>query len=716
MIKELILLFCAISMVEPKTSNSNDSILFSVPQKKEQFSYPEECYGYERALEDVGVFTANKLTGKGVNIGFIESGIPTSFEYCAPDQYEYYGSIKNDHAKSVSSIAGGKKGIANDSKLFFACLEEFETYNDCLEWLVVDKKCNIVNVSRHIGASNSYGDYDYYNAVTDYYSNKYNVLFVCSNGNKDKAPYTSCPATSLNSISVAASNALREKAIININGNNLKEEYVDLLFGPNIYAPGYNVLGTPYFDLNDETVFSGTSCSAPFVSGIAALLMEEFPSLKENIPGLVSVIMCSGNNLSNQNNICEKEQGFGLVNYEQARKAALNLITLKKGNTTIEKRLFLRKKSKIRVVADYFVEGDNSDFAKINGAEVKKYDFSFSLKNLTTGQIINASAKSNFRFIDYLCTSEGEYSLIVNSSGEREIACSYYLEEEHPFVTVGQTYLDSCPTIQFNDDINSTEKRYDLYFMNYKGDIIVAKTNLSCTSYTLTKNEWNSLIDLRGREFYTYFIVKCNGKSIPSTPKVLYEPVDYKNKIQIKPSEWGFDGQYYYESDRKHLEESKLIKKGFEINSRRLRCGYIENSYIVLSPIRKNAGKAYLELTFSTPIYSYMFGITTWGTQESIYSGKYSGYVEEMDMNGVWSKSLDLINDIHLSNNFYHVDRYSSFTKQSGIYGLRFIVFGPATGDRNKGRICLDDIVLSPDYNNRNFLSSFYESIGGAIL
>lgn len=167
MIKELILLFCAISMVEPKTSNSNDSILFSVPQKKEQFSYPEECYGYERALEDVGVFTANKLTGKGVNIGFIESGIPTSFEYCAPDQYEYYGSIKNDHAKSVSSIAGGKKGIANDSKLFFACLEEFETYNDCLEWLVVDKKCNIVNVSRHIGASNSYGDYDYYNAVTD---------------------------------------------------------------------------------------------------------------------------------------------------------------------------------------------------------------------------------------------------------------------------------------------------------------------------------------------------------------------------------------------------------------------------------------------------------------------------------------------------------------------------------------------------------------------
>ena len=74
------------------------------------------------------------------------------------------------------------------------------------------------------------------------------------------------------------------------------------------------------------------------------------------------------------------------------------------------------------------------------------------------------------------------------------------------------------------------------------------------------------------------------------------------------------------------------------------------------------------------------------------------------------------LNDIHLSNNFYHVDMYSSFTKQSGIYGLRFIVFGPATGYRNKGRICLDDIVLSPDYNNRNFLSSFYESIGGVIL
>ena len=35
----------------------------------------------------------------------------------------------------------------------------------------------------------------------------------------------------------------------------------------------------------------------------------------------------------------------------------------------------------------------------------------------------------------------------------------------------------------------------------------------------------------------------------------------------------------------------------------------------------------------------------------------------------------------------------------------------PATGDRNKGRICIDDIVLSTNPNDTSFLTTEYEPI-----
>ena len=62
------------------------------------------------------------------------------------------------------------------------------------------------------------------------------------------------------------------------------------------------------------------------------------------------------------------------------------------------------------------------------------------------------------------------------------------------------------------------------------------------------------------------------------------------------------------------------------------------------------------------------------------------------------------------------MSEFSSFYSEilipfNGIDGIKFYMTSPATGDRNKGRICIDDIVLSLDPNDTDFISGNYEAI-----
>ena len=76
----------------------------------------------------------------------------------------------------------------------------------------------------------------------------------------------------------------------------------------------------------------------------------------------------------------------------------------------------------------------------------------------------------------------------------------------------------------------------------------------------------------------------------------------YSSRIEhsvykISPVDWNFDQRYYFENEG--LKSSTINSDDLVINSTRLRCGYIENEFINLSPNRYNAGDAYLELNFN---------------------------------------------------------------------------------------------------------------------
>jgi hypothetical protein len=288
-------------------------------------------------------------------------------------------------------------------------------------------------------------------------------------------------------------------------------------------------------------------------------------------------------------------------------------------------------------------------------------------------------------------------------------------------ITISNNYLDECPTFTWSTDMGSDYLHYnnfDLVFLNPRGQEVLRKNNIITTgetgSYTLTKSEWASIISVYGRTYYAYIVAR---QTLSFTSGNYYselfeftEPDDFNRKVQIKPNEWGFEPQYFFESNKEGHTTTTITDHGLTINTNRLRCGYIENSYVILSPKRENAGKAYLELYFDKPVYSYMFGITLWSNKEGLSSADCTAVVEVMDANGNWSIDMDLFRD--LPNGFsiktQQIDRYE-IACRNGIYGLRFVMTSPATGDRNKGRLCLDDIVLNTDPNDLWFISTFYE-------
>lgn len=88
------------------------------------------------------------------------------------------------------------------------------------------------------------------------------------------------------------------------------------LYKPDLVAPGGRMSSVP----NLSGSYDGTSFAAPMVTGIIALLMEEFPVLKLNPVLLKSALHLGCEFLPTQTNYFDQQSGFGLVNYENTRE------------------------------------------------------------------------------------------------------------------------------------------------------------------------------------------------------------------------------------------------------------------------------------------------------------------------------------------------------------------------------------------------------------
>ncbi|CAT05273.1 Regulatory P domain of the subtilisin-like proprotein convertases and other proteases [Mesomycoplasma conjunctivae] len=232
-------------------------------------------------------------------------------------------NLNNDHAILVSSIIGGKRGFASSSPIFLANisgLSDSAWWMKLFESLIIDKNFNVINHSYgfnlvleeliNLGSTdffqnndkksslkNVYGYYTDYIFYLDYLSRKYGVIniFAAGNGhNKDNSTnsnfvsgYITGNQSSINSIIVGSSYGSKDSFIPSYFSNRKLPNALASLLKPTIVAPGENIVD---ISKNYVSFNSGTSFSAPIVTGIIAKILDKYPQLNDR-KNIISSIM-----------------------------------------------------------------------------------------------------------------------------------------------------------------------------------------------------------------------------------------------------------------------------------------------------------------------------------------------------------------------------------------------------------------------------------------
>lgn len=214
-----------------------------------------------------------KYTGKDIDVYIVDTGIDIEhpeFEGRAFHGISFYGPLNDDHGHGThvaSTVAGKTVGVAPEANVIGVKVlnnrGSGSTINVIkgIEWIVNNykktKKCSVINMSLGGGKSSLLN-----NAVEQAYRQGIVVVVSAGNENNDASRYS--PASAKNAITVGSCNEDDERSYFSNYGEDV-----------DIFAPGSDIVGAK-MDSKKYIKKSGTSMSAPHVSGAVAQIMEEF--------------------------------------------------------------------------------------------------------------------------------------------------------------------------------------------------------------------------------------------------------------------------------------------------------------------------------------------------------------------------------------------------------------------------------------------------------
>lgn len=355
-------------------------------------------------LSDIPIVHSKGITGENVIIGLLDSGFDWERHISLQNQkvLAEYDFIFNDnvtadetedqpgqhnHGTLIFSIIGGFHdstmiGAAYNSSFLLAKTEDIrsethieeDNYAAALIWmegLGVDITSSSLGYSTFDSPEESY-TYADMDGKTTIVTKAAELAFLrgvstfTSAGNEGNTSwyYITAPADGKNIIAVGAVSSTNQIASFSSRGPTS-----DGRIKPEVVAMGVSVFGAQGGTIDSYRFASGTSTSSPIATGVAALLLSEYPHLKNT--QVRSIILESSANSQNPNN----DIGYGLISAKNAIEFPnLELIN---NEFLLHKIFFKENIQNLSVVMNYSTDGINFNQIMPGFEGTFRYGFNF---------------------------------------------------------------------------------------------------------------------------------------------------------------------------------------------------------------------------------------------------------------------------------------------------------------------------------------------------
>ena len=365
------------------------------------------------ALSDIPVIQSLGINGKNVLIGMLDTGFdwedqPAFKNLHIVSEYDFvqHDSItenqKNDaydqdsHGTYTLSIIGGYDpgkliGVAYGASFMLAKTEnissethiEEDNYAAALQWMEA-KGVDVTSSSLGYNIFDK-GTYSYtykdMNGETTIVTKACNLAFqrgvvvITAAGNEGATSWKHiiAPADGFNVIAVGAVDSSNHLAYFSSRGPTY-----DGRIKPDLVAMGVNVLGARAHTGGYEWA-DGTSSATPIAAGVAALLLQTYPYLKNT--QVREILLETGGNASTPNN----NIGYGLI----SAKRAMAFPNLQKvGTKYILNKIFFNRDGINPSTAKIHYKNLNSDFISSNLKFDGKFKYNFEIPTFTNGDSV----------------------------------------------------------------------------------------------------------------------------------------------------------------------------------------------------------------------------------------------------------------------------------------------------------------------------------------
>lgn len=238
--------------------------------------------------------------------------------------------------------------------------------------------------------------------------------------------------------------------------------------------------------------------------------------------------------------------------------------------------------------------------------------------------------------------------VISNGTGHSTVAYGY--DSDYVFVHTGWGYVAATPWSTFTTTM-----------LDFKWD--VGAIDIEINEHFHSDNYYSSHFD--------QYLCPCDVSL---------------NHHVFTPDSYDFESQYFYERKTKTYTFDDEI-----ITTNRLRCGYIENSFINLSARKQNAGEAYLQYELNTNVHKIVTHVSYWGTKE-YFTTNAKIEIQYWDATESLWKLLYNLKDNISNDRAAQTELQLLFPKNTTIF--RFYVSDYATGTYNRGRLSIGNTEL----------------------